>query len=101
MSLIPFSFLSATTNRPERYRSAVANVLLFIPFGLTLPFVYHHRPILTTILSALTFSMLIELTQYIFALGLCETDDVIMNTLGTVIGTIPYLLVSRIKKPRE
>ena len=26
--------------------------------------------------------------EYIFALGLCETDDVIINTLGAVIGTV-------------
>lgn len=37
------------------------------------------------IAAALT-SALIEATQYMFALGECEFDDVISNTLGAMIG---------------
>ena len=35
---------------------------------------------------ALCFSATIEAAQYIFALGLCELDDVISNTLGAMVG---------------
>lgn len=91
VSLIPlYSFIAARTSS-ERYRSLVANILLFIPFGLSLPFAFRiRRPILTTVVSAVAFSLVIELSQFIFALGLCETDDVIANTLGCAVGALPY-----------
>lgn len=38
------------------------------------------------LLSGVLFSLFVELTQYIFCLGLCELDDVICNGLGAVIG---------------
>ena len=46
-------------------------------------------------IAAFLFSISIEAIQYYLALGLCEVDDVIMNTLGTMIGTLAYFLSSR------
>ena len=95
--LIPFySFIAARTT-PERYRSLVANILLFIPFGLMLPFCLKCHPVRTTILAAAGFSMMIELIQFAFGLGLCETDDVIFNTLGAAFGTLAFVFRLRMK----
>ena len=58
------------------------NIALFIPFGLFLPLKKWWR----ILLAALCFSAAIEAAQYVFALGLCELDDVISNTLGAMIG---------------
>ena len=38
------------------------------------------------LLAALCFSVAIAACQYVFALGLCELDDVISNTFGAMIG---------------
>ena len=65
------------------------NLFLFIPFGF-----FVRKKFLTTLLISLAFSATIELTQYIFRLGLCELDDVFHNTLGGVIGGGYYLLIS-------
>ena len=46
-------------------------------------------------IAAFLFSISIEAIQYYLALGLCEVDDVIMNTLGAMIGTLAYFLSSR------
>lgn len=89
--LIPFYSFVAARSSTERYRSLVANILLFIPFGLTLPFCIRRYPVRRTILAAFGFSVLIELSQYVFALGLCETDDVIFNTLGAAFGTLAFV----------
>ena len=66
-------------------------ILLFTPFGLTLPFCLKRHPVRTTILAAAGFSMMIELVQFVFGLGLCETDDVIFNTLGAAFGTLAFV----------
>lgn len=90
--LFPFYSFAAAKTTSERYRSLVANILLFIPFGLTLPFCVRRYPVQTTILSAMGFSVLVEFSQYLFGLGLCETDDVIFNTLGAAFGSLAFLL---------
>ena len=104
LQLIPFYFFIAAKSSSERIRSAVANLLLFIPLGLSMPFVLSSKgkktrhPIRLTIIIALLFSFSIEVLQYAFALGLCETDDVILNTLGAAEGACAFAVVQRIEK---
>ena len=88
--LIPFYSFVAARSSPEWHRSLVANILLFIPFGLTLPFGLKRDPVRTTVLAAAGFSVMIELIQLVFGLGLCEVDDVIFNTLGAAFGTLAF-----------
>lgn len=90
--LIPFYSFVVARSSPERYRSMIANILLFIPFGMTFPFCLQWYPVRTTILAAAGFSLLIELSQFVLALGLCETDDVIFNTLGAFLGTLAFAI---------
>ena len=42
--------------------------------------------------TGLLLSIFVELSQYIFCLGLCELDDLVCNGLGTVIGYGLYKL---------
>ncbi len=93
--LMPFHFLEEAKQQPEIYRSMLMNVFLFFPLGLTLPFSLPerwHGKVLFTILLALLLSTGIEFAQYYFHLGRAETDDVICNTLGAVIGTFSYIM---------
>ena len=63
------------------------NVLVFIPWGILLPeIVSAKRKLRFVVLSAVGISLVIEVTQLVFKLGLFEFDDVFHNTLGTVIG---------------
>ena len=79
----------------EFYRSMFMNVLLFMPFGLSMPFAlpnrFKHKALLSIFFGAI-LSMTVEACQYIFFLGRCETDDVIMNTLGVAIGATSFLI---------
>ena len=97
--IIPFSSFVVARSSPEIYRSVVANFLLFIPYGMTLPFVidfvykkrFRHQARIT-IITASVFSACIEICQYMLTIGLCETDDVIFNTLGAAVGTLSFML---------
>lgn len=102
VNLVPFSFLVDAKVQPELYRSMFMNVLLFIPFGLSFPFAFSERikhRILITIALGLLLSVGVETVQYFYNLGNCETDDVLMNVLGVMIGTTSYLLCRLIKEP--
>lgn len=100
--LTPFySYIEARENS-ELYRVALMNILLFLPFGLSLPNLmpkdFRHK-MLFTIIAAMFLSASIELIQYIFGLGRVETDDVIHNTVGAVLGVLPWLInTKRISK---
>lgn len=92
--LIPFQSFQEAKVQPELYREMLMNVFLFVPLGLSLPFVLgkgRWTPFLTVVLT-LAFSAGIEYLQYRYSLGLCEVDDVIMNTLGAFLGTRAHWL---------
>ena len=92
---IPFSSFERAKIQPEMYRSMLMNVFLFVPLGLSLPFVFGGgtgKRILLTILIGLLLSVTVEAIQYFAHLGMAETDDIICNTVGTVIGSCAYLL---------
>ena len=102
--LIPFYSFVEAQKQPELYRSMLMNVFLFFPLGLTLPYALPekwNRKGLLTIFLALVFSIGIELAQYQFHLGRAETDDVICNTLGCVIGTLSYVISKKQKIFKE
>ena len=91
VSLIPFISFIEAQKQPERYRSVVASILLFIPVGISFPFTTtRSHPVRRTILFAAVLSVFIELMQWKWGLGLAETDDVIMNTLGAGFGTLAF-----------
>lgn len=93
--LIPFSTFERAKIQPEFYRSMLMNVFLFVPLGLSQPYIFGGgtgKRILLTILVGLVLSMTVEAIQCFAHLGMTETDDVICNTVGTAIGSCAYLL---------
>ena len=106
LTLTPFASLTAARVQPEIYREMLMNVFLFFPLGLTLsnalPRKWHRwgRIFLTTLVGC-ALSAGIEYTQYRYALGMAEVDDVICNTLGAFIGSTSLLIAHAIEKSRE
>ena len=92
--LVPFQSFQEAKIQPELYRSMLMNVFLFVPIGLSLPFLLGRGrlPEVLTVALALAFTAGIEYLQYRYALGRCEVDDVIMNTLGAAVGTLAHWL---------
>lgn len=104
--LTPFATFAAAQQQPELYREMLMNIFLFFPLGLTLsnalPRKWHRwlRIILTTFVGCI-LSAGIEYTQYRYALGMAEVDDVICNTLGAFIGSTSLLIARAIEKHKE
>ena len=69
----------------------IENVLLFIPFG----FLFPKNTLRLAMISGFLLSMGIEAMQYFGCLGLCELDDVICNTLGSLAGFLLAMVVQR------
>ena len=103
LSMIPFSSFELAQTHSDIYLEMMLNVVLFFPVGLTMPFVMNgivKRPIITTLLSAIALSTVIEVMQYILMRGYAEIDDVIFNTVGVLLGCISYIISAAINAKR-
>ena len=74
------------------WSSLALNILLFVPLGMLTPIVIKSFGSLKkNFIFAFLLSLSIEILQIITKKGWFDVDDVINNTLGTVIGFILYL----------
>ena len=71
----------------------IANVIMFLPIGLTAGAVFGWK----SILLGFGLSTVIESLQLVTYRGLFEFDDIIHNTLGAAIGFFILLSLRRIK----
>lgn len=72
----------------------LANIYVYIPLGLIAGNLWKWKGILI----GLGFSLSIELLQLITRRGWFEFDDLIHNTLGTLIGVAIYIIVMKLIK---
>ena len=64
----------------------ILNVLLFVPIGFLAGCGLRGMTLKKALILGGGLSVIIELLQFIFKKGFCETDDVIHNVLGCIIG---------------
>ena len=77
----------------------VLNIIMLIPFGVFLPVYFaKFRKLLPTVLAGVIMSLTMEVLQ-LFTFRATDVDDLIMNTLGTLLGYfIGALIVRRADK---
>jgi glycopeptide antibiotics resistance protein len=77
------------------FRNIVGNVLLFVPFGVMLPLLFSNvRTVGGVAWRAAVISAGIEVLQWVTGARATDVDDIILNTVGAVIGYGIYRLVS-------
>jgi glycopeptide antibiotics resistance protein len=69
----------------------VGNILVFSPMGILIP-IFMERKVGILYIGGASFllSFFIETVQLIFKIGVFDVDDLIMNTLGGLIGYVIY-----------
>ena len=69
------------------WRNIILNFCMFIPFGIWLPLgIKWFRKYWKTYLAGFAFALFIECIQLLSRRGLFELDDILGNTVGTMIG---------------
>ena len=82
----------------EFYKDLLGNILLFVPFPFLLLFVFRIKGFTRLLLGAMTVSMAVEILQYVFNIGVADIDDLILNTIGALLGLfLMYLLFPRLQ----
>ena len=87
INLIPFWSYSVGGMQANKniLAEVLLNIVLFIPYGIVAGAVFARKWYVPMIFGMI-LSFMIELLQFILRKGLCETDDVIHNTFGCLIG---------------
>ncbi|MCR5798801.1 MAG: VanZ family protein [Lachnospiraceae bacterium] len=71
----------------------VENIIFFVPAGILIGMAC--KSVKKTLLITALISLLIEVAQFVFALGKSEVDDIICNVLGGSIGMLIVWIVAR------
>ncbi|HBA37820.1 MAG TPA: VanZ family protein, partial [Firmicutes bacterium] len=123
MRLVPFSFIgdflresSLKLGDPSTYLKAIKepcfyvvffNILMTIPFGIYLRY-YFKKDFKSTAISTFLLSLFFELTQlsglyfiYKYPYRLFDIDDLLLNTLGGIIGYALAGIVSKLLPTRD
>ena len=97
INLIPFTTLRLYWGLLQNGASAdllrhavinlAGNVVMFMPLGWFLPNIWRvFRGFFRTVIFGVSLICLVELLQYITGLGSCDIDDLILNTVGIILG---------------
>lgn len=77
-------------------RNVAGNIILFIPVGFLLPLLWkQYRKSSKTITLSILLSLAIECSQLFLSRG-TDIDDLILNTIGAVLGYILYTLYKKL-----
>lgn len=104
-NLIPFKTINnyikyrAYVNTKTLVINIIGNVVAFMPMGFFIPILFRKKRNLGEVLffSSL-ISLVVEFMQYRFVVGSFDVDDIILNTLGGMLGYILFLICYAIYK---
>ena len=102
INLIPFVNLLDYPEKRSVLINVIGNTAMFLPLGIVWPSVYRELNTHKKVLAAgIGFSLCIELLQLPFYDRVTDIDDLILNSLGFLLGYGVYLMVKRCRKRRK
>ncbi|MHA6532071.1 VanZ family protein [Paenibacillus sp. BAC0078] len=87
-NFIPFVSIRGNLERlsnPHDFINLVGNIALFVPHGMFIRLMVK-RSFVKALLYSLGLSLGLECSQLIFSIGTFDVDDLILNTLGGLLG---------------
>lgn len=100
LKYLPFQFIRfASSAFTVSFKNLMGNILIFFPMGFIVPYVAKKRKMLIVILYSVIFSSFIEIMQLIYLSSRRpDVDDIILNTLGGIVGYLIFLIYKRIRE---
>ena len=83
------------------FSNLAGNILIFTPFGFLLPTMNRKfRSFLRVTLLGMELSLIVECVQLVTKTGSCDIDDLLLNTVGGMLGYAVYAVVQH-KRDRD
>ena len=80
------------------FANLAGNILIFIPFGFFMPVASEHRNFFVTVMDTFLLSLIIEVIQLLTKVGCFDVDDLLLNTIGGVVGYIIFMISNVIRR---
>ena len=80
------------------YANLFGNVLIFIPFGFFMPMASRYRSFFLTTVYSFGLSFLVETFQLVSRVGSFDVDDLLLNTIGGILGYIIFGICNTIRR---
>ena len=81
------------------FYNLAGNILGFMPAGFFIPKLWkNQRGFFFTMFVTFEMSLLVEVLQLVFKVGSFDVDDLMLNTLGAVIGYLVFLICNAIRR---
>lgn len=80
-------------------QNLLGKIILFIPWGVLLPFSFRRlRTLKRTLLLTIIVTLTIQVIRIIFPIGIADIDNIILYTLGSLLGFILYKIIIKVVK---
>lgn len=76
----------------------VGNVVIFIPLGFFMPMASKGRSLFLTVLCGFGLSLLVETFQLLTKVGSFDVDDLLLNTVGSLLGYILFIICAAVRR---
>jgi len=98
-NLVPFKSIGSQLRHITESWAMInllGNIIPFVPFGFLLPIAYKKINSFVKVFAVGFLSViLIEVFQFITKLGSFDVDDIILNSIGIIVGYVLVLVVNR------
>lgn len=88
MSLAERIIVSTSKFAKTSTKDLIANVLVFVPLGLLIPFLKKEKPYISAALFGFALSLSFEVLQIINCIGGFTYIDILANSLGAILGSM-------------
>ena len=80
------------------FTNLFGNIVIFLPFGFFMPMASKYRSFWATAVNSLALSLLVETFQLLTKVGCFDVDDLVLNTLGGILGYITFMICNTIRR---
>lgn len=79
----------------------IDNMVMFVPIGIIYCYYQRNFVVYKAIILSFSTTLLIECAQFVLKTGVVDIDDLIINTLGGLLGVLLYVLLSKLSKGKK
>ena len=102
VNLLPLLNLFDYDSKRDLLLNVIGNAAMFVPSGIVLPIVYKRlNTFWKVLLAGIGISLCIEIIQLPFSVRATDIDDIILNTIGVIVGYGIYALIRYIRRIKK
>ena len=80
------------------FANLLGNILIFVPYGFFISMASRSRGFFKTLLCSMLLSLGVEIVQLFTRVGSFDVDDILLNTIGGVLGYIVFVICNWIRR---